>query len=181
MALSRPLHQRPTYIGLISSSEFIAVALAPLIGGALTTKLNWRWCFYILPMAAAPADIALSLMTLPKQPAQPRGTVRAQIQDLDIVGVIFLAPGIFCFLLALQWGGSSYGWGTARIIALLIISVVLLSGFVLVERKKDEQAMLPPRVIRRGTILVGSIYSLCLTSSLAIAQYYVSRETTKCY
>ena len=89
MALSRPLHLSPTYIGLTRSSEFIAITLAPLIGGAVTSKLNWRWCFYILPMAACPADIALFLMRLLEQPTRIRTSLREQIEELDIFGIVF--------------------------------------------------------------------------------------------
>ncbi|GLA37477.1 hypothetical protein AnigIFM63309_004416 [Aspergillus niger] len=47
ISMTRPLNKRPIYIGAISASEFCATAIAPIIGGAITSSLSWRWCFYL--------------------------------------------------------------------------------------------------------------------------------------
>ena len=48
-----PLHKRPAYQGLFGAVFGVSSVIGPLIGGAFTTNVTWRWCFYInLPFGA---------------------------------------------------------------------------------------------------------------------------------
>lgn len=42
-----PLHKRPMYVGAMGSIFAICSVIGPLLGGAFTDKVSWRWCFYI--------------------------------------------------------------------------------------------------------------------------------------
>lgn len=41
-----PLQKRPAYVGLMTCVESLAIIAAPIVGGALTQSLGWRWCFW---------------------------------------------------------------------------------------------------------------------------------------
>jgi MFS family permease len=43
---SIPLNKRPVFAGLMACVESLAIISAPLVGGALTQSLGWRWCFW---------------------------------------------------------------------------------------------------------------------------------------
>ncbi|KAF7950976.1 uncharacterized protein EAE97_002528 [Botrytis byssoidea] len=177
--MSRPLKQRPTYIGLISASEFFATAVASLLGGALTSNLSWRWCFYInILVSAAPAAILLFFLKLPTQVATRHISQREKLRELDSLGFTSFAPAVLCLLLALQWGGSAYAWSNERIVALFILSPILFGMFCFIQSRKQEKAMLVPYIIMKGTIAVASIYSLSLSASRAIAEYYTVRDAS---
>lgn len=174
--MSRPLRQRATYIGFISASEYFAIAIAPLIGGALTSSLSWRWCFYINLPPAAVAGVLLLLLKLPNSPSShnPPKSHAQKLRDLDLLGFFFLAPGVLCLLLALQWGGATYSWDNARIIALFITAPIVLTIFCFIQHFKQNSAMLPPRILKKRTILAASLFTLSLSACSAIVQYYVS-------
>lgn len=177
--MCRPLKQRPTYIGLISASEFFATAVAPLIGGALTSALSWRWCFYInIPAAAAPAAIIVLFLKLPARDPSNQSSQRQKLRELDLLGFAIFSPAVLCLLLALQWGGSTYNWSNGRIIALFILSPILFCIFCFIQIQEQDKAMLPPSVIKRGTIIFAAVYSLSLSASKAIVQFYVSQRIT---
>ncbi|PWY66953.1 MFS general substrate transporter [Aspergillus eucalypticola CBS 122712] len=174
IAISTPLRRRPTFVGLISASEYTAIAIAPILGGILTSDLSWRWCFYInLPAAALPSAVLL-LLKLPT--ITPRGskTHIQKLRELDLLGFFLFAPAVLCLLLALQWGGDTYSWTNGRIIALLVLSPIIFTGFCLLQHRKQDTAMLPPRVLRKRIIITGAAFSLCLSACRAIVQYYLS-------
>ncbi|PYI03747.1 MFS general substrate transporter [Aspergillus sclerotiicarbonarius CBS 121057] len=174
IAISTPLRRRPTFVGLISASEYTAIAVAPILGGVLTSDLSWRWCFFInLPAAALPSAILL-LLKLPN--ITPRGskTHIQKLRELDLLGFFLFAPAVLCLLLALQWGGDTYSWTNGRIISLLVLSPIIFTGFCLLQQRKQDTAMLPPRVLRKRVIITGSVFSLCLSACRAIVQYYLS-------
>lgn len=173
-ATSTPLKQRATYIGFISATEYFAIAIAPIIGGALTSALSWRWCFYI---NLIPAPLTVAMILLSRLPGMPSTASKSQCQrlrELDLFGCCLFAPAVLCLLIALQWGGSTYSWDNVRIIVLLALSPVLFSIFCLVQHRKQNAAMLPPRIVKKRPIIAGSIFSLSLAACRAIVQYYVS-------
>ncbi|RAH81009.1 MFS general substrate transporter [Aspergillus japonicus CBS 114.51] len=174
VAMSTPLQKRAAYLGVISASEYTAMATAPIIGGALTSALSWRWCFYInLPTAAAPAAMLL-LLTLPQMPSGPRKSQIERLRELDLLGCFFFAPAILCLLLALQWGGETYSWNSARIIALLVLAPIAFAVFCFIQHWKQDSAMLPPRILKQRVILAGALFSLSLSACRAIVQYYLA-------
>ncbi|RAH50352.1 MDR family MFS transporter [Aspergillus brunneoviolaceus CBS 621.78] len=174
VAMSTPLRKRATFLGLISASEYTAMAAAPIIGGALTSTLSWRWCFYInLPAAAAPAAMIL-LLKLPQMPSGSRKSQVERLRELDLLGCFFFAPAVLCLLLALQWGGETYSWDNSRIIALLVLAPIVFAVFCFIQHWKQDSAMLPPRIIKKRVILAGALFSLSLSACRAIVQYYLA-------
>lgn len=151
----------------------VAQTFGPLLGGALTTHLSWRWCFYInLPIGAI--AITFICIYLKEHEKSNTGTSRkARIVQMDWLGVSVLIPAVICLLLSLQWGGSRYDWKDARIIVLLALSLTLGVIFAYIQMRKQDRATLPPRVLMKRTIIFGALYSFCIGSGSSIVEYYV--------
>lgn len=111
IAYAVPLVKRPLYTGLIGASYGLASVAGPLMGGAFTDRLSWRWCFYInLPIGAVTIfGIAVFFKSPPRKSEISVG-FRERVKQLDPIGTILFMPCIICLLLALQWGGSTYAW-----------------------------------------------------------------------
>ena len=168
-----PLHKRPILQGFMGAVFGISSVIGPLMGGAFTSKLSWRWCFYInLPVGGLAIAILVLILHLPA--AKKAGTPwREQLAQLDPLGTLTSVSGIVCLLLALQWGGSTYAWGNGRIIALLVLSAVLISAFIGVQLWKQETATIPPRIIRQRSIAAGMWSQFCMGSSMMTMVYYI--------
>jgi MFS family permease len=111
-----PLHQHSSYTSAIGSMYGIASVAGPLMGGAFTDRISWRWCFYInIPFGAVASLFILFFFQAPKQVRVQAAGWRAQLEQFDLLGTVLFIPAIVCILLALQWGGSTYAWGNARI------------------------------------------------------------------
>ena len=167
-----PLHKRPILQGCMGAIFGLSAVIGPLLGGAFTTKVSWRWCFYInLPIGGAAILILVFILHTPK--AKKSGTPwKKQMIQLDPIGTVFFISGIVCLLLALQWGGSTYAWGNGRIIALLILFVLCISSFIGVQIWKQDNATVPPRIVLNRSIAAAMWSQFCIGSAMMTLIYY---------
>ena len=125
--------------GFILGAAGIGNAAGPLIGGALTDLLSWRWIFFLnLPVSA------FAIFITWRQIHQPR----PEVEDtrMDYGGILTVSVGLVALLLAFDQV-TDLGWGDPRIIALLAAFVVLISMFAWIERRAGEHALVPADVI----------------------------------
>jgi hypothetical protein len=97
--------------------------------------------------------------------------IRRQIIRLDPLGTALFFPAVICFLLALQWGGTTYPWNNTRIIALFVLAGVLGIAFIAVQMWRQEDATIPPRIIKQRSIACGMVFSLCIGGGLVSMLY----------
>jgi MFS family permease len=103
-----PLHQRPKIQGMFGALFGIASILGPLLGGAFTSNVTWRWCFYInLPIGGLAMVVIAVFLNVPDRDTT-KLSMKEKLRQLDLLGTSILVPGVVCLLLALQWGGPTY-------------------------------------------------------------------------
>ncbi|KAI1412343.1 MFS general substrate transporter [Hypoxylon sp. FL1857] len=168
-----PLHKRSLTQGMLGAVFGVASVVGPLMGGAFTSKVTWRWCFYInLPFGGVAMAVILFLLKINDQDTT-KAPVKERLAQLDFYGTSLILPGSVCLLLALQWGGSTYAWNDGRIIALLVLAGVLMLGFALVQAFFPKTATMPPRVFMQRSILAGFFSTLCIGAHSMLFTYYL--------
>ena len=102
--------ERATAMGIYGATIGISVAIGPLVGGAITTGLGWRWVFFLnVPVGAA--AIALTMAKI-RESRDPNAT------RVDWLGVTSFSTALFMLVLALLRGNDE-GWGSPLIVGLL--------------------------------------------------------------
>ncbi|KAI1625399.1 DNA repair protein RAD50 [Exophiala viscosa] len=167
-----PLEKRPAYTGIFGSVFAVASVAGPLLGGVFTDKVSWRWCFYInLPIGGVTMVALAFILQLPS--IKKKSTFKEQLHRLDPIGTALFVPSIICLLLALQWGGTTYSWANARIIVLIILFVLLFIGFVLVQCWRQDNATVPPHIIKHRSVAAGVIFSFFSGGNMMTMVYYL--------
>ncbi|KAI1776008.1 putative MFS aflatoxin efflux pump [Hypoxylon cercidicola] len=170
---SVPLHRRPLYLGFFGAVFGLASVVGPLVGGAFTSNVTWRWCFYInLPFGGIAMFVIAFLLHVPDRETT-KISVKAKLAQLDALGTTFLIPGVVCLLLALQWGGLTYPWNNGRIIALLTLGIALFIAFAAVQVLMPTTATIPPRIFKQRSILAGNWATICIGAHMIVFVYFL--------
>ncbi|KAI5119573.1 hypothetical protein M0805_006458 [Coniferiporia weirii] len=174
IGFSVPLRKMPIYIAALSSMFGIASVVGPILGGALTDKASWRWCFWInLPFGGA-AFLAVFLFFKPPKRDTGNLSLKEKIMKIDILGASFLICAIVCLLLALQWGGTTHPWHAPKIWGLLLGFGLIILCFIAIQIYRGDDATIPPRIfIRQRTVRSGAIYTCFLSMALYTHIYYL--------
>lgn len=160
-----PEKMRSLALGLWSAVSGLAIALGPVVGGAVVEGLDWRWIFWInIPVGVLAVPLVLAVVK------ESRGE-RAR---LDLFGMLLATAGLF----ALVWGivnGSEDGWTDGPILAAFVAGVLLLAAFVAWERKA-EHPLLPLgfyriRAFTLTNVVSASMYFGVFGSIFFLAQY----------
>jgi MFS family permease len=167
LGYSVPLRKRAIYLASLSSVFGISSIIGPILGGAFTDNLTWRWCFWInLPFGGVAMAIVFVFFKNPPRPYADM-SVKDKIKEIDLLGAFFLISAIVCLLLALQWGGITYPFSDSKVWGCFLGFGLLISVFIGIQIWKGEQATLPPRIIvKQRTVLCCALFGVLLALAL---------------
>jgi EmrB/QacA subfamily drug resistance transporter len=158
------MQQRGKALAAYGASIGAAFAVGPLVGGALTSGLDWRWIFIVnLPLGA----LCLAITRLYVQESRDPNA-----RKLDWPGQLTLAPGLFLLVLALLRGNDD-GWTSAAILAELGGAVAFVTAFIAVEARVKEP-MLPLGLFRIRAFTGAQVGAFAISASFFAVFLYTT-------
>ena len=159
-----PPDRRGIALGVWSGISGIAVALGPLVGGAVIQAASWHWIFWInVPVGLVLAPIAA------RQLAESHGPARS----LDLSGLALASAGLFGLVFGLI-RAQTIGWGAAEVIVALVAGAALLVAFVANELRV-EHPMLPMEFFGRRSFAVTNAVSLSMYFGMFGSIFFMSQ------
>jgi MFS family permease len=162
---------------LLSGVGSLGLITAPTIGGALVDTFSWRACFGInIPLGVL--CLILTSYGVHEAPHHrenaPVLTLKEKLKKVDFLGTLLAVPAVTCLLMALQWGGTKFGWGSWQIILPLVFCALLFIAFGYLQYHQGDKALLPPRILKQRSIIAGMWFGACCEGVLAVTEYYMS-------
>jgi len=156
--ISQEFHgrERGTAFGIWGATVGLAVAIGPLVGGALTTYVGWRWIFFVnIPIGVACVIAGLREL---------RETRDEEHGGFDLWGLLTLTAGLFALVLGL-FRGNDWGWSSGRVIGLFLAAAVLLVSFAVVELRQSAP-MFDFRLFKVPTFTGAQITAFAMSSCM---------------
>ena len=160
----RILRPRATAMGIYGATIGAAVAVGPLVGGAITEGLGWRWVFFInVPIGVAAIAVTFAKLRESRNPNATR---------VDWLGLASFSTALLLLVLGLLRGNDD-GWASAPILGLFAAAAVMFAAFVAVERRVAEP-MLPLGLFRSRAFTGVQLAAFAVSASLFALFLYLT-------
>ena len=147
---------RGTAFGVFGATTGVAVAIGPVLGGALTSGLSWRWIFFVnIPICLLALAVSLLRVIESKDPQAGRP---------DWLGFVSFSLALGALVYGLIEAGKD-GWGEGRVVGSLVASAVLLVVFVVTQLVQDKP-MFDLGLLRKPTFTGGLVAAFGVSASV---------------
>ena len=134
------VRKRALYFGWMGAMWVVAGAIGPLVGGVLSEKLSWRWCFWInLPVCSLSFVMLLLLLDV----HNPRTGLREGLEAIDWFGTVSMLAVTVLLLLGLNFGGGVFAWNSAQVISLIVVGTAMIAFFIFAEKRLAKYPLMP--------------------------------------
>ncbi|KAL4897706.1 major facilitator superfamily domain-containing protein [Aspergillus ambiguus] len=164
------VRERGMYYGLFGTTWAIAGALGPIIGGAFTTNVTWRWCFYLnLPIGGVSFVILFFFLKI----ESGKTPLIAGLRAIDWSGTLLIIGGTVMFLFGLEFGGVSYPWASPTVICLIVFGLVTWVLAMLNEWKFARYPVIPLRLLTNWHNALALLICFCHSFVFISGAYYL--------
>ncbi|PSK36535.1 hypothetical protein C7M61_004008 [Candidozyma pseudohaemuli] len=167
-----PIQKRPLGMALLGCTFAVASVLGPLIGGAFTSHVSWRWCFYInLPVGG----VAGVLFVFCFNPPKTKGNWKEKIMMIDYVGVVLMTGSFVVLLMALTLAsGNDFEWNLGGVIACFVVGGLTFIAFCVWNYKFTKHPLLPWDVVKVPQVSAAAFSMFGTFAYFMAAVLYVS-------
>lgn len=92
---------------------------------------------------------------------------------MDPIATVITMGALACLLLALQYGGVTHAWDSSVVVGLLVGFAAMVIALIIAEIWQGERAMLTPRIMRKRTVWVSSVWGFFFSGAYFVTLYYL--------
>jgi EmrB/QacA subfamily drug resistance transporter len=159
-----PAERRGLALGIWGGIGGLAIALGPLVGGAIVSGVSWNWIFWLnVPIGLALAPLAYRRLEESK----------GADSSLDLPGLGLASAG----LLGVVWGlvrGNAAGWTSLEIVGPIVVGVLLVAAFIVWE-SRTASPMLPLEFFRNRTFALTNVASLFMSFGMFGSIFFLAQ------
>jgi EmrB/QacA subfamily drug resistance transporter len=160
-----PEEKRGMIVGAYGGLAGLAVAMGPIVGGAIAQSIDWHWIFWInVPIGVT--ALLLGIRLLPESYGAP--------ERLDFIGVGLLTAGVVALVWALS-RANNVGWSSTEVVGTLVAGAVMLVAFVRWENVAREP-MVPLRLFAVRDFAIGNLTTFLMTGAVFAAAFLITQE-----
>ena len=160
-----PTRRRGMIVGVYGGLAGLAVAMGPIVGGAVTQGIDWHWIFWInVPIGVI--AVLLGLRVLPESYGAPG--------RLDLIGVGLVTAGVVAVVWALS-RANEVGWSSAEVVGTLAAGAVLLVVFVRWE-SSVPQPIVPLHLFAVRDFAIGNVTTFLMSGAIFAGGLLVTEE-----
>jgi hypothetical protein len=166
------VRKRALYMGFSGFVWALAGSAGPLIGGAFTQSVTWRWCFWInVPICGLTFFLSLVFLDV----NNPRTKLGEGLKAVDWFGTFFILAITILVLVGLDFGGNIFPWNSPKVICLIVFGTVTIGFFLFNEQRLAKYPLMPLGVFKswsndavflvvfaHGMVLIGVEYYMPL-------------------
>jgi EmrB/QacA subfamily drug resistance transporter len=153
-----PLRERGKWFSFFGAMWSLGTVAGPLLGGAFSQKVTWRWVFWInLPFLGLGAILITIFLKL----NQRHGDFLTKLRQVDWIGMVLFLASTTGFLIPVTWGGVQYAWDSWRTLVPLIVCAFGIAAFII-----HQEYFAPNPLIRTSVFKSKSSAILYLTTTV---------------
>jgi MFS family permease len=149
-----PVRKRGLYVAIL---VFTILPFCPSVLWAqyIAHFGTWRYIGLVCGVWAFIGMVLVAVFYDPPPRAATVGLTRREIvRRIDFIGGFLSIVGLLLFTMAVQWGGYQYSWGSAHVIAPLVLGIILCIAFVIYESKFAKFPMFPRAIAKEPRVLL---------------------------
>ncbi|KAH8804440.1 MFS transporter [Xylogone sp. PMI_703] len=164
------MRTRSLFLSLLQVNWAVAGGVGPVVGGAFTQLLSWRWNFWInLPICGAAFCLLLFFLDV----HNPKTRFSEGVKAIDWFGSVSIVGLMVMILLGLNFGGATYPWGSPKVICLIVGGALVAIVFLFSESRFARHPIMPLGMFRNKSnaacLFIGFVQHFVLQA----AEYYL--------
>ncbi|KAI1141302.1 MFS drug transporter [Hypoxylon sp. FL0543] len=164
------VRNRSMYFALLGLVWAVAASAGPIVGGALTQLVNWRWCFWInLPVCG----FAFVLLLLFLDVHNPRTKLRDGLGALDWFGTLSMLAVTLLLLLGLDFGGAIFPWNSPKVVCLIAFGTAMIGFFLFSEKRLAKYPLMPLGMFKDWSNVAVVLVALAHSMASIGQEYYL--------
>lgn len=164
------VRHRSLYLGLMECMWALAGGIGPLMGGAFSEYVTWRWNFWInLPVSG----LAFILLLFFLDVHNPKTKMMDGIKAIDWFGSLSVLGLTLMLLLGLDFGGVTFAWSSSQVICLIVFGSLCSLLFIYSEKRLAKYPLMPLGIFSRPSNVAALAVTFAHGMVFIAGEYYI--------